>query len=236
MPAAEPAAADATGRSLWAPRAWLGGRLARRRVAARRARRPLGRGRARRHRAARERRARRPGLARPRRRPQPRVPARVRRPRRARERAPPAGPTTSGRGASACTRVALRITPDAAARDRGAALRRAAARRLHAGLRVPLPAARRRTARPTPTRATLAWALADAAADAGIGLTMLPVLYERAGFADPALRARPAPLREHAPTSCCASATRSAPPRGRSSTPASRSIRCAPHRPRRSPN
>jgi formimidoylglutamate deiminase len=36
--------------------------------------------------------------------------------------------------------------------------------------------------------AWLAWALADAAADAGIGLTLLPVLYERAGFAQPALR------------------------------------------------
>ncbi len=36
--------------------------------------------------------------------------------------------------------------------------------------------------------ATLSWALADAAADAGIGLTLLPVLYERAGFAQPALR------------------------------------------------
>jgi formimidoylglutamate deiminase len=35
---------------------------------------------------------------------------------------------------------------------------------------------------------TLAWALADAARDAGIGLTLLPVLYERAGFAQPALR------------------------------------------------
>ena len=34
----------------------------------------------------------------------------------------------------------------------------------------------------------LSWALAEAAADAGIGLTMLPVLYERAGFAQPALR------------------------------------------------
>ena len=34
----------------------------------------------------------------------------------------------------------------------------------------------------------LSWALADAAADAGIGLTMLPVLYERAGFTQPALR------------------------------------------------
>jgi formimidoylglutamate deiminase len=35
---------------------------------------------------------------------------------------------------------------------------------------------------------TLSWALADAAADVGIGLTMLPVLYERAGFAMPVLR------------------------------------------------
>ncbi|MCB1995304.1 MAG: amidohydrolase family protein, partial [Rhodoferax sp.] len=36
--------------------------------------------------------------------------------------------------------------------------------------------------------AELGWALADAAAEAGIGLTLLPVLYERAGFAQPALR------------------------------------------------
>jgi len=36
--------------------------------------------------------------------------------------------------------------------------------------------------------ATMCWALADAAADAGIGLTLLPVLYERAGFTLPALR------------------------------------------------
>ncbi len=35
---------------------------------------------------------------------------------------------------------------------------------------------------------TLAWALADAASAAGIGLTLLPVLYERAGFADDGLR------------------------------------------------
>jgi formimidoylglutamate deiminase len=34
----------------------------------------------------------------------------------------------------------------------------------------------------------MAWALADAAADTGIGLTLLPVLYERAGFTQPALR------------------------------------------------
>jgi formimidoylglutamate deiminase len=34
----------------------------------------------------------------------------------------------------------------------------------------------------------MSWALADAAAQAGIGLTILPVLYERAGFAAPALR------------------------------------------------
>ena len=36
--------------------------------------------------------------------------------------------------------------------------------------------------------ATMAWAVADAAADAGLGLTMLPVLYERAGFAQQGLR------------------------------------------------
>ena len=37
--------------------------------------------------------------------------------------------------------------------------------------------------------AAMSRALADAAAEAGIGLTLLPVLYERAGFAAPALRA-----------------------------------------------
>jgi formimidoylglutamate deiminase len=35
---------------------------------------------------------------------------------------------------------------------------------------------------------TMALALADAAADAGIGMTLVPVVYERAGFAAPALR------------------------------------------------
>ncbi len=35
---------------------------------------------------------------------------------------------------------------------------------------------------------TLGWALADGAADAGIGLSLMPALYERAGFAQPALR------------------------------------------------
>ncbi|MFZ5547017.1 MAG: formimidoylglutamate deiminase, partial [Pseudomonadota bacterium] len=34
----------------------------------------------------------------------------------------------------------------------------------------------------------LAWALADAAQQAGLGLTLLPVLYQRAGFAQPTLR------------------------------------------------
>jgi formimidoylglutamate deiminase len=42
--------------------------------------------------------------------------------------------------------------------------------------------------RPYADPLTLAWALADAAAEAGIGLTLLPVLYERAGFAQPTLR------------------------------------------------
>ena len=41
---------------------------------------------------------------------------------------------------------------------------------------------------PYADEATMAWAVADAAYDAGMGLTVLPVLYERAGFAQPALR------------------------------------------------
>ena len=35
----------------------------------------------------------------------------------------------------------------------------------------------------------LAWALADGAAEAGIGLTLMPAVYERAGFTQPTLRA-----------------------------------------------
>jgi formimidoylglutamate deiminase len=42
--------------------------------------------------------------------------------------------------------------------------------------------------RPYADPLTLAWTLADAASDAGMGLTLLPVLYERAGFKQPALR------------------------------------------------
>ena len=39
-----------------------------------------------------------------------------------------------------------------------------------------------------PDPATMCWAVADAAQHAGIGMTLLPVLYQRAGFAQPALR------------------------------------------------
>ena len=42
--------------------------------------------------------------------------------------------------------------------------------------------------RPYDDALTLATMLADAAADAGIGLTLMPALYERAGFAQPSLR------------------------------------------------
>ena len=45
-----------------------------------------------------------------------------------------------------------------------------------------------RDGRPYADPLELSWALADAAAAAGIGLTVLPVLYERAGFAQPRLR------------------------------------------------
>jgi formimidoylglutamate deiminase len=42
--------------------------------------------------------------------------------------------------------------------------------------------------RPYADALALGWTLAEAAAEAGIGLTLLPVLYERAGFTQPALR------------------------------------------------
>ena len=41
---------------------------------------------------------------------------------------------------------------------------------------------------PYPDPLALGWALADAAADAGLGLTLMPALYQRAGFQHPALR------------------------------------------------
>ena len=44
------------------------------------------------------------------------------------------------------------------------------------------------TGKSYPDPLELSWAIADAAQDAGIGLTLLPVLYERAGFTQPALR------------------------------------------------
>ena len=42
--------------------------------------------------------------------------------------------------------------------------------------------------RPYPDPLTLGWALADAAQDVGLGLTLMPAVYERAGFGEPALR------------------------------------------------
>jgi formimidoylglutamate deiminase len=42
--------------------------------------------------------------------------------------------------------------------------------------------------RPYADPLAMSWALADAAAEVGVGLTLMPVLYERAGFAQPALR------------------------------------------------
>jgi formimidoylglutamate deiminase len=81
----------------------------------------------------------------------------------------------------------------------------------------------------------LSWTLADAAAEAGIGLTLLPVLYERAGFAQPRLRATsgaspwarrtPGARRSHQRQRWA----------GRCSTPGWRSTRCAPRRRNRSP-
>jgi hypothetical protein len=168
---------------LWAPRAWVDGgwRLdvllqsmppaAGRRSARTRRRRPM-------RSTCRAARAARPG-----RRPQPRLPARLRRPGRA--------PRGRARRLLELARPHVR---------RGAAHRRprscapwphsctpSCCRRLHPGLRVPLPAPRARR-QPLPDPLAMSRALADAAADTGIGLTLLPVLYERAGFDQPRLR------------------------------------------------
>jgi len=188
MPSAEPAAADATGRTLWAPRAWLGGRW----HAA-----VLLRIDARGHWAEIV-----PGITAP---PAdaigldgPVLPGLVDAHSHAFQRAfaglserisakvdGSADDFWSWR--DRMYRVALRITPDQ--------LRAIAAQLYIELLRGGytqvcefhyLQHAENGT--PYDDPATLAESLADAAGDAGIGLTVLPVLYERAGFADPTLR------------------------------------------------
>ena len=166
--------------SLWAPLAWLAGGWHERRAAARRRRRPLGRGDGRRRGAAgRCAGARRPGAAR-------RSSTRTATPSSAPSPAWPSGArrraTTSGRGATACTRVALRITPEQ--------LRAIAAQLYVELLRGGYTQVcefhylhRERDGSDYADPLAMSWALADAAADAGIGLTLLPVLYERSGFA-----------------------------------------------------
>ena len=179
-------AAEATPALLWAPLAWLPGGWRENVVAARRRRRPLGRGDGRRRdRAA-------PARARScRRRCCPASSTRTATPSSAPSPAAPSGATrratTSGRGASACTRVALRIGPEQ--------LRAVAAQLYVELLRGGYTHVcefhylrRDRDGSEHADPLAMSWALADAAADAGIGLTILPVLYERAGFAADALR------------------------------------------------
>jgi formimidoylglutamate deiminase len=80
----------------------------------------------------------------------------------------------------------------------------------------------------------MSWALADAAAEAGIGLTLLPVLYERAGFGK-ALRDDQRRFRTSA-EQVWQAATTSPRRAGRCSAPGSRSIRCARRARSRSPS
>ena len=91
--------------------------------------------------------------------------------------------------------VALRLTPGAAARHRGAAATSscwpAATPRSASSTTCTTP----RTAAATTDPLAMSRALAEAAAETGIGLTLLPVLYERAGFQQPHAARRPAPLR-----------------------------------------
>ena len=66
----------------------------------------------------------------------------------------------------------------------------------------------------------MSWALADAAADAGIGLTILPVLYERAGFAAARCAPSSGAFALRRPTTLDAAQRDSRRARGRSSMPA----------------
>ena len=82
---------------------------------------------------------------------------------------------------------------------------------------------------PTPTIRSRSPGRSPMRRSAGIGLTLLPVLYERAGFDAPALRPeqRRFVLDADATWTACGASPRPAAP---TSTPASRSIRCAPRR------
>ena len=77
----------------------------------------------------------------------------------------------------------------------------------------------------------MSWALADAAADAGIGLTLLPVLYERAGFAADGAARRSSAASRSSPAEIWSPPAQRRAAAARSSTRGSRSTRCAPRAP-----
>ena len=93
----------------------------------------------------------------------------------------------------------------------------------------------RRTARRTQTAAAMCQALIDAATTAGIGLTLLPTLYQTADFGGAAADRAPAPVRAgdgpsiSTSSTSCRARTRSP----RRSKSASRCTACAPCRPTR---
>ena len=74
-----------------------------------------------------------------------------------------------------------RITPEDAAGDRDPALHRAAQGRLHLGRRVPLSAPSARTVAPTTIRRPCRSRSTRRRCEAGIALTLLPVVYMQAG-------------------------------------------------------
>ena len=77
-----------------------------------------------------------------------------------------------------------------------AALQRAPARRVHRGVRVPLPPSRSGREAVRGSRARWRGRSPTAAEAVGIGFTLLPVLYERAGFTDAVAPGRPAAVRD----------------------------------------
>ena len=116
-------------------------------------------------------------------------------------------------------------TPTASTRSRALAFLEMARGRDHHGRRVPLPAPRRPTARPTPTRDELAQRVIAAAGRSASGFRLLRVAYARAGAGRAAAR-RPAPVR--GPRSRTTSSPRSTRPLGAVGSPRTRSARCRP--------
>ena len=148
-------------------------------------------------------------------------------------RAPRPEPTTaSGPGAKRCTRSPRRIDPDDCRRSPPSSTWRCS-RPATPRSASSTTCTTSRTARRMPQPEAMSLALIEAAREAGIALTLLPVLYMSGGFDGRALTAAPAPLRSSTWPATCACWRRCARTRATTCASASPCIRCARCRSRR---